>query len=147
MNRILIAFAIVGALGIAWLAAFWIASAEDNQRRLMRSRATELYAIADLCRKAVGEHYTWHKRMPANEKEAGCEAGTENVAPSRVADGVVTTLARGKLAKLLNDEGSGIAFTYTPACNGACDGARPIAAWECKSATTIERSFRPAACR
>jgi hypothetical protein len=146
VKRILVAIAIVAALGMGWLAAFWIASAQDNQRLLMRSRATELYAIADLCKKAVAEHYAAQKRMPANEKEAGCEAGTENVAPSRVAGGVVTTVARGKLAKSLTDEGSGIAFTYTPACNGACDG-RPIAAWDCKSATTIERSFRPAACR
>jgi hypothetical protein len=146
VNRILIGFGVLLALGVAWLAMFWIASVDDNHQRLVRSRASELYAVAGLCKTAVAQYYAARKRMPADEKDAGCESGTDNVTAPRVANGVVTAAAQGKLAQALTEEKSGLSFTYTPVCGGTCDGG-PITAWDCKSATTIEPRFRPASCR
>jgi len=136
----------IGIVPVAWIALYWIAMVPVNRRYQMLSRVTETWNVAQACRRSVEEYYGRVGRMPASEKDVACSPGGRNVAPARVASGVITISASGPLREALEDGDSGIDLRLTPSCRGPCTGA-PIASWDCVTGSTIERRYRPAICR
>lgn len=137
---------VIGLLPVAWIAIYWLAMIPVNHRYQMLSRVTETWKVAGDCQRAVEEYYGRMGRMPATEKDVACHPGGDNVAPAKVASGVITISASGNLREALEDGDSGTSLRFTPACGGPCTGA-PIASWDCVTGTTIERRYRPAICR
>lgn len=136
----------IGLVPLVWMGLYWIAMVPVNKRYQMLSRITETWNAAQACRQSVEEYYERVGRMPASEKDVVCSSGGRNVAPAKVASGVITISASGPLREALEDAESGIDLRLTPACGGPCAGA-PIASWDCVTGTTIERRYRPAICR
>jgi len=136
----------MGLVPVAGIALYWIAMVPVNNRYQMLSRITETWNAAQACRQAVEEYYGRVGRMPASEKDVACSPGGHNVAPAKVASGVITISASGPLREALEDGDSGIDLRLTPSCRGPCTGA-PIASWDCVTGSTIERRYRPSICR
>lgn len=136
----------IGLVPLVWMGLYWIAMVPVNNRYQMLSRITETWNAAQACKQSVEEYYGRVGRMPASEKDVVCSPGGRNVAPAKVASGVITISASGPLREALEDGDSGIDMRLTPVCGGPCTGT-PIASWDCVTGTTIERRYRPAICR
>ena len=141
------AFAALCVLALGWLLVSWIVSEITKDRYSLRSGVVEVVHAASQCKAAVAAYYAANRRMPANEREAGCAPGSGNATAAKVADGVVVVSATGALRERLLDRSSGMDFRYTPSCEGgACRGAA-ILDWDCRAGTTIGTDYLPAACR
>ena len=134
----------IAIVGLAGLGLYWWASVAQSRVYEMRSRVTEVMLVASGCKDAVTAFYAENRRMPNGEVR--CRSGSDNVSNPDIANGVITLAAIGPLAQKLAAKESGTGLRYAPVCAGPCNGAQ-IVAWDCKSGTTIDRRFLPAACR
>src|SRR5712672_3486199 len=107
---------VLGLAPLAWMAVYWLAMIPVNHRYQMLSRLTETWKAAQDCQRAVDEYYSRTGRMPATEKDIVCHSGSGNVAPARVASGVITISASGALREALEDGDSGTSLRLTPVC-------------------------------